>query len=82
MYIPFNELNTESRVWIYQGKRTMSAAEMSIIDQLLHSFCEQWAAHGQPLKTSFKIELNQLIIMNEIRTDIGIVITTIKALLT
>ncbi len=64
MYIPFDELNTESRVWIYQGKRTMSAAEMSIIDQLLHSFCEQWAAHGQPLKTSFKIELNQFVFMS------------------
>lgn len=63
MYIPFNELNAVSRVWIYQGKRPMSASEKSTIDPLLHSFCEQWAAHGQPLKTSFKIELNQFVIM-------------------
>jgi hypothetical protein len=63
MYIPFDELNTESRVWIYQGNRAMSASDKSTIDQLLHSFCEQWAAHSQPLKTSFKIELNQFVIM-------------------
>jgi hypothetical protein len=63
MFIPFEELNAESRVWVYQGKRAMSATEQSTISKLLHSFCEQWAAHGQPLKTSFKIELNQFIIM-------------------
>jgi hypothetical protein len=63
MYIPFEELSAESRVWIYQGKRSMSASEKSTIGQMLHSFCEQWAAHGQPLKTSFKIELNQFVIM-------------------
>jgi hypothetical protein len=63
MYIPFDELNAESRVWIYQGNKTMSASEKSTIGQLLHSFCEQWAAHGQPLKTSFKIEFSQFVIM-------------------
>lgn len=63
MYIPFEELSAESRVWIYQGKRAMSATEKSAISQLLRSFCEQWAAHGQPLRASFKIELNQFIIM-------------------
>ena len=64
MYLPFDELNAESRVWIYQGNRAMSASEKSTIDKLLHSFCKQWAAHGQPLKTSFTIEFNQFVIMS------------------
>lgn len=63
MYIHFEELSAESRVWIYQGKRAMSATEKNTISQLLRSFCEQWAAHGQPLKASFKIELNHFIVM-------------------
>lgn len=63
MYIPFEELRAESRVWVYQGTRTLSASEEQTVTKLLHSFCAQWAAHGQPLKTSFKIEKGQFIVM-------------------
>jgi hypothetical protein len=63
MYIPFEELRAESRVWVYLGKRALSASELETVSKLLHSFCAQWAAHGQPLKTSFKIERSQFIIM-------------------
>jgi len=63
MQIPFNELSAESRVWIYVGNRAMTATEENSINNMLHSFCDQWSAHGQPLKTSFKIEKNQFIIM-------------------
>jgi len=63
MYIPFEELRAESRVWVYQGKRTLSSSELEAVSKLLYSFCAQWAAHGQPLKTSFKIEKEQFIVM-------------------
>ncbi len=63
MYIPFEELRDESRVWIYQGKRALSAAEEETVTKLLQSFCAQWVAHGHPLKTSYKIERGQFIIM-------------------
>jgi hypothetical protein len=63
MYIPFEELRAESRVWVYQGKRALSASEHEAVSKILHSFCSQWAAHGQPLKTSFKIEKAQFIVM-------------------
>jgi len=63
MYLSFEELSAESRVWIYTGSRTLSEAEVTLTEQMLHAFCEQWSAHGQPLKTSFKVEKNQLIIM-------------------
>ena len=63
MYVPFEELKAESRVWVYQANRPFSAEETKTVMTLLRSFCEQWVAHGQPLKASFKIEKNQFVVM-------------------
>ena len=63
MYAPFEELNESSRLWIYQASRTFTDTEKKEIETQLHSFCDQWSAHGHPLKTSFKIEYQQFIIL-------------------
>lgn len=63
MYLPFEELPGESRVWIYTGTRTFTQAEEKSVTELLESFCTKWAAHGNPLRTSFKIEQSQFIVM-------------------
>ncbi len=63
MYAPFEELNENSRLWIYQAGRAFTDDEKKEIESHLHAFCDQWAAHGHPLKTSFKVEYNQFIIL-------------------
>jgi hypothetical protein len=63
MYIAFENLPTQARVWIYQADRKMSAGEEAKVNSSMKSFCEQWVAHGQPLQTSFKIEHNQFLIV-------------------
>lgn len=64
MYIPFEELSAESRVWIYQGSRPFTSHEEELVSKALRIFCEQWNAHGQALKSSFRIEKNQFVIMS------------------
>jgi hypothetical protein len=64
MYIPFEELGAESRVWIYQGSRPFTSQEEGLVSKALKVFCEQWNAHGQALKSSFRIEKNQFVIMS------------------
>jgi hypothetical protein len=64
MYIPFEELSAESRVWIYQGSRPFTSHEVELVSKALTVFCEQWNAHGQALKSSFRIEKNQFVIMS------------------
>ncbi|MEY4931209.1 MAG: hypothetical protein RI909_1933 [Bacteroidota bacterium] len=64
MYIPFEELSAESRVWIYQGSRPFTSHEVELVNKALTVFCEQWNAHGQALKSSFRIEKNQFVIMS------------------
>ncbi len=63
MYIPFENLPTHARVWVYQADRKMFASEEEAVSAAMKSFCEQWVAHGQPLQTSFKIEFNQFLIV-------------------
>lgn len=63
MYLPFEKLSAGSRVWIYTGTHALTEAEINLATEMLHSFCEQWNAHGQALQTSFTIEKNQFIVM-------------------
>ena len=63
MYIPFEELSAESRVWIYQGSRPFIPPDEELMSKALKKFCEQWNAHGQALKSSFRIEKNQFVVM-------------------
>jgi hypothetical protein len=63
MFVSFEELPSHTRLWIYQADRCFTQEEESLISHSLNSFCEQWAAHGHALKTSFKIEHSQFIIL-------------------
>lgn len=63
MYIPFEDLPPSSRVWVYQADRSFSVQEEKIISETLAKFCSLWQAHGDPLRTSFKIEFNRFVIL-------------------
>ncbi len=64
MYIPFEELPWSARVWVYQADRSFSKTDEEMIALVLTEFCSGWAAHGHPLRTSFKIELSRFIILS------------------
>jgi hypothetical protein len=63
MYIPFEQLPPHARVWIYQADRAFSTDEEKIISSTLTNFCLQWAAHGNPLRTSFQIQYHRFVIL-------------------
>lgn len=63
MYISFNALPETARVWIYQANRTLSANDQSTVADYLKKATEQWAAHGAPLKSSFKLVENRFVII-------------------
>jgi hypothetical protein len=64
MYVPFNEMHPDSRLWIYQSARPMTLDEINKISKKLIEFCDGWAAHGQPLRTSFDIRHDHFIILS------------------
>ena len=63
MFTPFNTLPGNSRIWIYQSDRSLSPEEEKSLSSELEEFCEEWKAHGQPLKTSFRIEHHHFVIL-------------------
>ena len=63
MLVPFESLNDNSRVWIYQANRRLTDAEVARLAVSLENFCKQWMAHGEPLKTGFRIEHNQFVVL-------------------
>jgi len=64
MYIPFEQLPPDSRVWIYQAARPFTEAEEKTISGALREFCSQWSAHGDPLATSFLVKYSQFIVLS------------------
>lgn len=62
MYIPFENLPEDSRIWIYQSNRKLSDEEVSSIEAQCHEFVENWSAHGTSLEASFITKYNRFII--------------------
>lgn len=51
------------RVIIYPASRPFTTKEAKIITEKLYDFLANWAAHGKPLSSSFKIEKNQFVVI-------------------
>jgi hypothetical protein len=63
MYIPFENLPEDSRIWIYQSNRKFSDDELTEIEQDLKLFVENWSAHGRSLEASYQLKYSRFIIM-------------------
>lgn len=63
MYIPFEDLPGDSKIWIYQANRKLSDNEVLEITDATRDFVENWAAHGTSLEASFIIKYNRFIIL-------------------
>jgi hypothetical protein len=71
MYAPFHEMPDDARIWIYQADRRFSAEEHASIESDLLHLCQNWLAHGAPLKTSFRIDYNQFITLAVDERNLG-----------
>jgi hypothetical protein len=63
MYIPFENLPAESKIWIYQSNRKFSEEEIAEIEPDLVEFISNWSAHGASLEASYQIKYNRFIIL-------------------
>ena len=63
MYIPFENLPDEARIWIYQSNRKFTDDEFSAINNAVRAFVEGWAAHGTGLEASYQLKYNRFIIL-------------------
>ena len=46
MFVDFEDLDTNARVWIYQSNREFSKNEVEIIKEKTSIFIDNWLRHG------------------------------------
>ncbi len=71
MYIPFDQLPTHSRIWVYQAERAFSSGEKELISTSLKQFCDGWNTHGNLMPTSFEILEEQFIVLGVDESSLG-----------
>ncbi len=64
MFIPFEEMPKDARIWIYQADRPLSNEEVEAVQEDISKFLDQWSAHGAGLKCSGKIIYNRFLLMS------------------
>lgn len=63
MFVNYDLMPNDSRVWIYQSNREFNADELSILNDKIQGFIEEWKRHGADLKASYIIKYNQFIVL-------------------
>ena len=63
MFVAFNELPPEARVWIYQASRPFFAAELAAALPELVRFADDWTSHGRAVRASAEIRHQQFLII-------------------
>ncbi len=63
MYIPFEDLPVDSKIWIYQSSRKFSDDEIISIESNLVDFVSDWSAHNVSLEASFLTKYNRFIVL-------------------
>lgn len=58
----YNLLSQDTKVWIFQANRELSAKECNSIIVELQAFVNNWISHGSLLKAHFKLLNNRFII--------------------
>lgn len=63
MYVPFEQLPDDARIWIYQANRPLNAIDKEVISEAAEQFINQWTRHGDDLKGSFTLLYDHFLIL-------------------
>ena len=63
MFIPFDQLPDNARVWVYPSSRKFTPDELLVIRQKTEAFLEQWTAHGTQLQAGLHLPYDHFIVL-------------------
>ena len=63
MFVNFEELPDDARIWIYQSNRSFTQDELDELKVRLADFLEEWTAHGTSLKASFQLPYGRFLVI-------------------
>ena len=64
MFVEYNDLPDNSRVWVYQSDREFSEKELAFIHKKAKIFIEDWTRHGEALKASFMVKYHHFLVLS------------------
>ena len=71
MYVQFEDISEDSRVWVYQAARQFSDQEKKLITSKLSVFCDGWNTHGNRMPSSFQILDGQILVLAVDESGLG-----------
>lgn len=63
MYVNYNELPNDSRIWVYQSDRELTAEEVLHISKKAEEFINNWTRHGDDLKGSYIVKYSYFLVL-------------------
>jgi hypothetical protein len=63
MYVDFDSLAKDSRIWIYQSIKKLSLSQINDISAILKNQISNWSSHGVELKGSFKVFYDHVVVV-------------------
>lgn len=63
MYIPFDQMPSHARLWIYQASRPFTKDEQEEIKPLLQRFATEWSSHGKGLQASAELLYDRFLVL-------------------
>ena len=63
MYVSFNLLPPNAKVWIYQSDTNLSNTDVELIEKEVKFFLNNWSSHNKEIESSFEIRYNRFLII-------------------
>ena len=63
MYVSFNLLPPNAKVWIYQSDSNLSSTDVELIEKEVKFFLNNWSSHNKEIESSYEIRYNRFLII-------------------
>ena len=63
MYVSFNLLPPNAKVWIYQSDSNLSSTDVELIEKEVKFFLNNWSTHNKEIESSYEIRYNRFLII-------------------
>tara|TARA_B100000965_G_scaffold193028_1_gene161170 strand:- start:43 stop:525 length:483 start_codon:yes stop_codon:yes gene_type:complete len=63
MYVSFNLLPSNAKVWIYQSDSNLSSTDVELIEKEVKFFLNNWSTHNKEIESSYEIRYNRFLII-------------------
>ena len=63
MFIDYESISNDAKVWIYPSSRKFYPLEIEEVDQKIKSFVENWKSDDENFKASYRFLYNRFIVL-------------------